>query len=302
MFFTVAEKLSQLSRKELESRWPIFLFSRLGRHARFVSPRSMPSARLCNASPGRSLNLLRQFPPKTNRCLKMSPKRIARVTGVFYLITIVAAIVGQGLIAERLVNSTNASVTAANIVAHSDMYRFGFTAYMIEMTAQIVMTMLFYELLKPVSRIGALLAAVIGVVGCGIKALSRVFFVAPALVLGGSHYLNTFSAEQLKSLALLFYNVNEMGAAIAVVFFGFSTLITGWLMIRATYIPKVLGWFALVGGIGWLTFLWPPLGYRLNLYVAAVGLLGSIATIVWLIVYGVTEERWNEQARSSVVA
>ncbi len=227
----------------------------------------------------------------------MSPKRIARLAGVFYLITIVAAIVAQGLISERLINARDASVTAANIVAHGDLYRFGFTAYMIEMVAQTVMTMLFYELLKPVSRTGSLIAAVLGVVGCGIKALSRLFYVAPAIVLEGRHYLNTFTPEQLHSLALLLYNLNEMGAAIAVVFFGFNTLLTGWLIVRSTYLPRALGWIAVAGGIGWLTFLWPPLGYRLNLYVALVGLVGSLATIVWLIVVGVNEERWAEQER-----
>jgi hypothetical protein len=224
---------------------------------------------------------------------------MARVAGVFYLITIVAAIVGQGVVAERLVNSHDASVTAANIVAHGDLYRFGYTAYMIEMTAQVVMTMLFYELLIPVSRTWSLIGAVLGVVGCGIKALSRVFYVAPALVVGGRHYLETFSPEQLHSLALLFYEVNEAGAAIAVVFFGFSTVITGWLIVRSTYLPRGLGWVAVVGGIGWLTFLWPPLGYRLNLYIAVVGLLGSVATIVWMIAFGVNEGRWVEQARKT---
>lgn len=226
----------------------------------------------------------------------MSPKRMGRIAGAFYLITIIAAIIGQGLVAEQLVNSSDAGVTAANILAHQGLYRFGFTAYMIEMTAQIVMTMLFYELLKPVSKTGSLIAAVIGVVGCGIKAMSRLFFVAPAIVLERTHYLDTFSPEQLKSIALLFYSLNEMGAAIAVVFFGFSTLITGWLMIRSTYFPAILGWIAVVGGIGWLCFLWPPLGYRLNLYIAAVGLLGSVATIVWLLVFGVNEQRWLQQA------
>lgn len=229
----------------------------------------------------------------------MSPKRLARVTGVFYLITLVAGIIAQGLIAERLVNSSDASMTAANIVAHADLYRFGYTMYMIEMTAQIIMTMLFYQLLKPVSRTGSLIAAVMEVVGCGIKAFSRLFYIAPALVLGGTQYLTTFSAEQLHSMALLFYKMNEMGAAIALVFFGFSTLLQGWLIIRSTFLPRVLGWISVVGGIGWLAFLWPPLGYRLFMYVAAVGILGSLATIVWLIVVGVNEERWSEQARAA---
>ena len=163
------------------------------------------------------------------------------------------------------------------------------------MVAQVIMTMLFYELLKPVSRTASLIAAVIGVVGCGIKALSRLFFVAPALVLDAPQYLSAFSAEQLSSIALLFYKVNEMGAAIAVVFFGFSSLIRGWLIIRSTYLPAVLGWIGVVGGIGWLAFLWPPLGYRLFPFIAIVALLGSLATIVWLVFFGVNEERWAKK-------
>ena len=229
----------------------------------------------------------------------MSPKTMARAAGVFYLVTIVAAIIAQGLIAEQLVSGANASRTASNIIAHPDLFRFGYTMYMIEMVAQVIMTMLFYELLKPVSRTWSLIAAVVGVVGCGIKALSRVFYVAPSLVLDGSKYLNTFSEEQLSSIALLFYNVNEMGAAIAVVFFGFHGVMTGWLIIRSTYMPRFLGWVSVVGGIGWLTFLWPPLGYRLNLYIAAVGILGSLATIVWLIVVGVKEDKFTEQSRAT---
>jgi hypothetical protein len=229
----------------------------------------------------------------------MSPKRMARLAGVFYLVTLVAAIVAQGLIAERLVNSRDASVTAANILAHGNLYRFGYTAYMIEMASQVITTMLFYELLKAVSRTGSLIAAVLGVVGCAIKALSRVFYVAPSIVLAGRHYLDTFNAAQLHSLALLFYELNEMGAAIAVVFFGFSTVITGWLIMRSTYLPRALGWVAIVGGIGWLTFLWPPLGYRLNLYIAVVGLVGSIATIIWMMVFGLNEARWAERARAA---
>ena len=225
----------------------------------------------------------------------MTPTKLARITGAFYLLTIVAAIVAQGVIAERIVSATDAAVTARNITTHADLFRFGYTMYMIEMVAQTIMTMLFYELLKPVSRTWSLIGAVIGVVGCGIKAMSRLFFVAPAMVLEGSTYLNTFSTEQLHSLAQLFYEINEMGAAIAVVFFGFSTLITGWLIIRSTYLPAFLGWIAAVGGIGWLSFLWPPLGYRLNLYIALIGLLGSVATIVWLIVFGVKEDRFQEQ-------
>jgi hypothetical protein len=48
--------------------------------------------------------------------------------------------------------------------------------------------------------------------------------------------------------------------------------------------------------LGWLTFLYLPLGYRAFPFVVLVALLGSAATIFWLLVFGVNEERGKEQA------
>ena len=116
------------------------------------------------------------------------------------------------------------------------------------------------------------------------------------LVLGGTHYLSVFSGEQLNAVALLFLRVNDIGAGIALVFFGFYAILKGYLVIRSTLLPRVLGRLAVLGGIGWLAFLSPPFGERVFSVVALVGIIGSLANIAWLLVVGVNEQRWREQA------
>ena len=71
------------------------------------------------------------------------------------------------------------------------------------MACQIAMTVLFYELLKPVSKSASMLAATFGLVGCTINLLSRLFFFAPLLVLSGAHYLSVFDPNQLQAMAFL---------------------------------------------------------------------------------------------------
>jgi uncharacterized protein DUF4386 len=235
----------------------------------------------------------------TGRIVETSPRLKARITGVFYLLTILTGIFAQGFVSGKLVVDGDAAATATNILAHRGLFQLGFAVYLIEMACQIAITALFYDLLKPAGRSVSLLAAFLGLAGCVIKTFSRVFFIAPLFVLGGAHYLSVFSLEQLQVLALLFLKVNDRGAGMALVFFGFYALLTGYLIFRSTFLPRILGVLSVLGGLGWLSFLYPPLGYLLFPYVAALGLLGATALIVWLLVMGVNEQQWLEQASAA---
>jgi len=228
-----------------------------------------------------------------------SPRFEARITGAFYLLAMLTGIFAQGFVSGSLVVDGDAAATAANILTHRGLFQLGFAVYLIEMASQIAMTALFYDLLKPAGRSVSLLAAFLGLAGCVIKTFSRVFFIAPLFVLGGAHYLSVFSTEQLQALALLFLKVNDHGAAIALVFFGFYALLQGYLIIRSTFLPRTLGMLSVLGGVGWLSFLYPPLGYRLFPYIAAFGILGAVSLILWLLVFGLNEQRWKEQASAA---
>lgn len=229
-----------------------------------------------------------------------SPQIYARGAGVLYLIVIIAGMIAQLSISGRLIVEGDAAATAVNILSHKDLFQLGFTVYLVEMACQIAQAVLFYILLKPVHRNAALLALVFSLVGCTIKTLSRLFYIAPLLVLGDSHYLSVFNTGQLQALALFLLNVNDQAAGIALAFFGISTFLNGYLIFRSTFLPGILGVLSMAGGLGWLTFIYHPLGNQLFIYVLLLGLVGSASQIAWLLARGVNVENWNEASRLKV--
>jgi hypothetical protein len=176
-----------------------------------------------------------------DRLAGASPHFTARIAGVFYLLNI---------------------VTGA--LALFVRGRLNLAAILIATACYIAVTLLFYDIFRPVNRSLSLLAAIFSLMGCAIGAL------------------NAFHL----SLA----HMNPL------VFFGLYCLLIGYLIFRSTFLPKILGVLMAFGGFGWLTFLFPSIASSLSPYNMAPGILGEGALTVWLLAKGVDEQRWKDQA------
>jgi hypothetical protein len=51
-----------------------------------------------------------------------------------------------------------------------------------------------------------------------------------------------------------------------------------------------------LAGLGWMSFLSPPLANDLSPYILVVGFVAELLLMLWLLVKGVNVQRWREQA------
>jgi hypothetical protein len=236
----------------------------------------------------------------TEQIREASPRSLARMAGVFQGLEGVTATFGQVIVLGRLVVFGNAEATAANILEHERLFWLGFASSLIGVIFHIIWALLLYYLFRPVNRRVSLLAAFVILVGCAIQALTSLFYLAPLLVLRGGSSLSAFTTEQLHALALMFLRLNAYTFDIYLVFFGLWCVLIGFLIFRSIFLPRVLGLLLAIAGLGWMTYLSPPLAHYLFLpYIAGASALGEIPLLLWLLVVGVNAQRWKEQASAA---
>ncbi|MBZ5683282.1 MAG: DUF4386 domain-containing protein [Acidobacteriia bacterium] len=231
------------------------------------------------------------------RIAETSPRFKARIAGVFYLLTILMRMFVEIFVRNRLVVSDNAAATATNILAHEPLWRWGFAADIIAFASYIALTALLYELFKPVNKSLSLVAAFFSIGASVVQAISSLFHLAPLILLGGTPYLSVFTVEQLQALA--FVSLRLRAAAyhnIGLVFFGLYCLLVGILILRSTFLPRILGVLIALAGLSYVLFLSPPLVRSLQPYVLVFPGVGQISLTLWLLVFGVNVQRWKEQA------
>jgi hypothetical protein len=175
----------------------------------------------------------------TERTAETSLRIKARVAGIFYLLAVLTALFAEGFVRGKL------------------LYAVG----LIPVACFVVVTLLLYQLFKPVSRSLALIATLCNLVGLSFEALEW----------------------------------HLWGVNVALIFHGLYCLLMGYLAFQSAFLPRILGVLMAIGGFAWLTDLSTPLTDHLLPYNVACGFAGEGLFMLWLLVMGVNVQRWKEQ-------
>jgi hypothetical protein len=226
------------------------------------------------------------------------PRLLARIAGVFYLIITACALFAYLYVRGQVIVPGDMARTAANILAHEQLYRTGFSAAVIVVICNPPMGLILYELLKVVNPRLALLALVFIIISTTIEAVNLFNYITPLLTLSLPEYRGAFDPDEVQALARGPIRLFAYAFSVSLTFFGVFCALNGYLILRSKFLPAVLGLLMIVAGVTyWINsfqlFLALPIPY-----IQWVTLIAELSLALWLLIIGVNEAKWRARAQA----
>ncbi|MBG0828127.1 DUF4386 domain-containing protein [Planomonospora sp. ID67723] len=221
-----------------------------------------------------------------------SPKRVARLAGVFYLAVAVFALFAQMYARATVYVPGDAAATAGNIVANATLFRLGFVADLVTATSSLLVAMTLYRLFKHVNRNAAAAMVVFMAIGTGMILVNLIFHFAALLVATDAAYAVAPQVGASDTLVLLLMDMHRYGSVISGIMFGLWLLPMGYLAYTSGMFPRALGVVLMIACFGYevdtlTTFLLPGLGETFSLIVLAPAVVAEFWMIGYLLAIGV---------------
>src|SRR5215217_496194 len=197
-----------------------------------------------------------------DRIAGTSPLVYARVAGFLLLFVAIIAPFSQLYVPSTLIVPADATATANNIGASGWLLHLGIVSDSLVFLIEIVLCVLLYALLRPVSRTLSLVAAFARLAMTVVMGVNLLPYFIALLLLSGAGYLTVFEPAQSDALVLVF-------AALGYLIDAYGNILY----------PDYAETFGLVAGVG--------------------ALIGELPFFLWLAIKGVNVQQWHERASRS---
>lgn len=220
--------------------------------------------------------------------MDLSRKKVARITGGFYVAYIAASIVSTAVAQIGL--GTPEQVYQV-VVTNGDAYRLGLVVALASGFLFLMAAWGLYVLLRPLNADLALLFFVLNAVGVAIQGASLLSLVSVMVQADSATSLQAFSTAQLEGTALLSIGAYKMGLITAQVFFCTWLFPLGYLVYRSRFVPRLFGVLLFLDGFG--VAIWFLQEFLLPDYPAIrypgliVSFVAEVGLALWLLVKGV---------------
>lgn len=214
--------------------------------------------------------------------------RTARTTGLLYLGLAITGMLSYMLVRNQLFVADDAEATLANLMQHESLARLGIVLEMGVVITQALVAVWFYRLFRGVNTWAAGSIAAFGLVNAGAILVSAAL-LATALDVSQDPSLTVSGGTA--STAQLLYAVSANLWVVGGIFFGLWLIPMGWLVRQSGWMPGLMGWILMIGGLGYvanalLTYLIPNPGTALELLTIPAS-IGELWIVGYLCLRGI---------------
>lgn len=213
-----------------------------------------------------------------------SIKNLSRITGITYLLMIPFGILGILYVPNAILVPGDMATTITNILANTSLFHLSIFSSLVVQLIQIVLVLLLFKLLRPASKVAAILMVAFILPAVSIAMLNEVSLLAISSLVSGAAYTASFTAEQLQGLVGLLFDTHQAGVFIAQIFWGIWLFPMGYLVYRSGYIPRIIGILLMIGCFGYLAdSLFYVLNIDIGFTVSEYTFLGEVLLPLWLL-------------------
>ncbi len=221
-----------------------------------------------------------------------------QLAGLMYLLIAIVGGLSIGYMPGVIVDYDNASVTFQNLLENKELFRWGIIGDIIVLVLEVVLTVMLFRLFKAYSRTGIFIATYSRIAMAIIMGMNLINYMIPGVIMAQPEFLNSFSAEQLESLTLLFFKAHKYGEMVWQVFFSIHLFTLGYVIYKSRKTPKVLGILMLIGGIGYggdcfrqLTFIDSEIVSTFFSVLLVMAVIAELWFAFWLLIKGGKETK-----------
>jgi hypothetical protein len=238
----------------------------------------------------------------TSTKTKIPAMTYAKYAGLLYLLIAISGGFSIGYMPSVIVVAGDPATTAQNMMDNLGLFRLGILGDIVVLLLEIVLTVILYQLTKPVNQTIAMIALFSRLAMSIVMGLNLLNYLIPFHLLNGADNLSAFELDELQSLSMVFLEAHQYGVYIWGLFFGLHLIALGYLVFKSKYFPKVLG---VMMGIGSLGYLLESIGEitltnnevlsTLIIAFLVIATVGELSFTFWLLIKGVNIEEWAKQ-------
>jgi uncharacterized membrane protein YwzB len=236
-----------------------------------------------------------------------SPKRLARIAGVFYLLVGITGGFAEGFVDPKIYVAGNAAATAGNVLANQGLVRMSVVSHLVDAVFFVLTAMALNILLQHVHKSMARAMLVFVAVAVGIITLNAVFQFEGLQVATNASYVTAFGAAGSNALVLLLLDIQHYGTLAAQVFFGLWLAPLGYLAYKSGLFPKALGVTLVAATVCYLVdllaaFLVPDFHKQIHPFIVIVPTIAEIWMVLYLLVVGVKTVKPDKRILAAATA